>query len=44
MPTDAYNAYRMPTVEGHQRLVAVIALVGDDLLQHRKNEQDAFIK
>jgi hypothetical protein len=39
------NAYRdVHRVEVHQRLVAVIALVGDDLFQRRKNEQKAFIK
>jgi hypothetical protein len=45
MNIPAVNAYRdVHRVEVHQRLVAVIALVGDDLFQRRKNEQKAFIK
>jgi hypothetical protein len=45
MNIPAVNAYRdVHRVEVHQRLVAVIALVGDDLFQRRKNEQKPFIK
>jgi hypothetical protein len=45
MNIPAVNAYQdVHRVEVHQRLVAVIALVGDDLFQRRKNEQRAFIK
>jgi hypothetical protein len=45
MNIPAVNAYQdVHRVEVHQRLVAVIALVGDDLFQRRKNEQKAFMK